>query len=100
MNILELIQQHSLIVRCLPHVVVSHWRLREGETPDLKENQTIVTRDGREYLREEKAVEKGGWWIIQRAAHTGATINFSLKKDYVAPTIEEAMQMFLDSLTD
>ena len=30
-NIIDIIQKHSLTVRCLPHEVVSYWKYKEGD---------------------------------------------------------------------
>lgn len=138
-EIIEIISKHSLTVRCLPHIVVSHWTYREGD-----ENRTfnptngaplkklsVVIQDfdlehfqktpppewmkatpeqryekwkkqypnGKKLLREERTVEKGGWWYVKVTKNTDSTVRFSREYDkFFAPTLPEAIQLFLDTL--
>lgn len=62
----------------------------------LKNNPT----GKRKLLKETRQVKHGGWWYVHQATHTGATIQFGNKYDpneFFAPTLEEALQLFLDS---
>jgi len=46
-----------------------------------------------------KKVDKGGWWYVKQVQNTSSTVRFDRKYDkFFAPTLEEAIQMFLDSL--
>ena len=98
-NPIEIIAENSLTVRCLPHVVVSHWSYREGQK--LKDGETLVVRPdlgGRTFVRTEKTVEHGGWWYVKETKNTGATVQFNRKYDkFFAPTLEEALQLYIDS---
>lgn len=138
-NIIKIIQEHSLTIRCLPHKVVNHWSYKEGDETkkyvDSKGNpsksiRSVVVQDydleyfqktptpkwntdspekrfanwkknfpnGRKLLREERAVEKGGWWYVKETPNTDSTVTFSREYDkFFAPTLEEAIQLFLDS---
>ena len=58
-------------------------------TFDEKSNMWLV--------REEKTPSNAGLWYVQTAKHTGATIIFS-NRSFIAPTIEEAIQLYLNSL--
>lgn len=53
--------------------------------------------NGRKLLMETKQVKHGGWWYVQESKHTGGTIIFT-KHDIFAPTLEEALTMYLNSL--
>lgn len=53
MTEIDIIQKHSLTVRCLPHKVINHWTYREGDENKKyvdsngnpsKTNRTLVTR--------------------------------------------------------
>lgn len=138
-NLIKIIQEHSLTVRCLPHKVVNHWSYTEGDenkkyvntkgepinskrevvvqnfdlehfqktkptkwetrTPEQRfENWKKNFPNGRKLLREERAVEKGGWWYVKETPNTDSTVRFSREYDtFFAPTLEEAIQLFLDS---
>jgi len=94
MNVIDIIEKHSLTVRCLPHVVTSLWAYDPGQT--LKDNQTLITRNGRKFIREERPVEKGGWWYVKETADTRSQVQFSRKYDkFFAPTLEEALTLYL-----
>ena len=115
-QIIQIIAEHSLTVRCLPHVVVSVFNYREGDEErvnkpsyDAKGNirnvrKSIITGYGtypkdRKFFREERDVKKGGWWYVKETPHTGSNVQFSRKYDkFFAPTLEEAIQLFLNSL--
>lgn len=98
-KLLSIIEKHSLTVRCLPHVVVSHWTYKEGQ--EIKKNQEVVTLpkwNNRKFVRDEWVVTKGGWWYVKETANTNSTVRFSRKYDrFFAPTLEEAIQLYLDS---
>lgn len=52
----------------------------------------------RKLLKEEKEVKKGGWWYVKETPDTNSTVTFSRKYDkFLAPTLEEAIKMFMDS---
>lgn len=139
-EIINIISSYSLTVRCLPHVVVSHWTYRDGDenkkyvdskgnpierdlevvkqdfdleyfqkTPPPKySNSTPEQRleqwkklhpNGRKLLKETKKVEKGGWWYVKSTPNTDSIVQFSRKHDeFFAPTLEGAIQLFLNSL--
>lgn len=55
--------------------------------------------NGRKLLKETKIVENGGWWYVKETPNTNSTIKFSRKYDkFFAPTLEKALQLFLDSI--
>lgn len=112
-NIINIIQQHSLTVRCLPHKVVSHWTYREGdeerctkpvydsngEVKNIKRTVVFSESLKRKMLREEREVENGGWWYVKETKNTDSTVRFSRKYDkFFAPTLEEAIKLYLDSI--
>lgn len=141
MDILKIIAENSLTVRCLPHKVVNHWTYREGDeskkyvdakgntieakrtvivqkfdldyfkntppseyhknrTPEQRLKQYLKNNPTgeRKLLREEKKVKNGGWWYVKETPNTDSTVRFSRKHDkFFAPTIEEAIQLYLNS---
>jgi hypothetical protein len=54
--------------------------------------------NGRVFFSKTKTVAKGGWWFVKTTPHTGSRIEFDSKIDFFAPTLEEAIKLFLDSL--
>ena len=109
-SIIDIIQKHSLTVRCLPHKVISHWTYKEGDenikwvdsdgNPTKSKRSVVIREDGRKLLREERDVEKGGWWYVKETKNTSSTVTFSRKYDkFFAPTLEEAIKLYLDSIS-
>lgn len=107
-EIIQIIADHSLTIRCLPHVVITHCTYREGDEKRVwvdsngKESQVIrtvvVNERGIRLLREERIVDKGGWWYVKETKCTDSTIIFNRKHDkFFAPTLSEAIQLYLDS---
>jgi len=102
-DIINIIQKHSLTVRCLPHIVVSRWNYKEGDEKNLKENQTIEysTKYNRKVIREERKANNGGWWYVKETKNISSNVQFSREYDkFFAPTLEEAINLFLKSLVD
>jgi hypothetical protein len=96
-------------------MVVSYWTYREGDEErvkrpsyDSKGNIKNVKRSvvfsesyNRKMIKEERVVEKGGWWYVKETPNTDSTVMFNRKYDkFFAPTLEEAIQLFLDSKVD
>lgn len=109
-QILQIIADNFLCVRRLPFNVVSYWTYKEGDenkkyvdakgTP-IKSTKTVVTReDGKKLLRDERVVEKGGWWYVKPVGNTDSTVTFNRKIDkFFAPTLEESIQLYINSKT-
>lgn len=56
--------------------------------------------NGRKLLKTVRKVEKGGWWYVQPCKHTSSTVTFGNGDgNFVAPTLEEAVSLYLKSLT-
>jgi hypothetical protein len=54
--------------------------------------------NGRKLLKEVRQVEKGGWWYVKEVNDTSSTVRFSREYDnFFAPTLEEAIQLYLNS---
>jgi len=139
-NILEIIQKHSLTVRCLPYEVVSYTTYRDNDENlkyldsngnEIKVIREVVIQDynldyfkkqkptkyssdspekryenwkkafpnGKKLLKTTKKVVNGGWWYVKATPHTDSMVQFSRKYDeFFAPTIEEAIKLYLDSI--
>lgn len=113
-NLIEIIQKHSLTVRCLPYEVISYYSYRkgdeervtkpsydsEGKIRDVKKSVVFSEVWQRKMIKEERNVDRGGWWYVKETKNTNSTVRFSRKHDkFFAPTLEEAIKLYLDSLT-
>lgn len=123
-DIIKIIQENSLTVRCLPYEVVSLVSYKEGD--EEKGKQVIIEHleldyfiknnlnntnpnkrfeqwkqkfpNGRKYVREVKQVEFGGYWYVKETKDTNSTISFNRQTDkFFAPTLQEAIQLYLNS---
>jgi hypothetical protein len=73
----------------------SKWETR---TPEQRyENFKKNFPNGRKILKETKVVEKGGWYIVKQVFNTDSQVHFSFKEDFLAPTLEGAIELFLKS---
>lgn len=106
-ELLQIITEHSLTIRCLPKIVITLWQFRPGDEEKfgvgipLYDNignitRTIVQKGDKKYLQEEKTVEKAGWWYVEHTPHTDSIVRFS-KYSFLAPTLEEAIMLYLKS---
>ena len=115
-ELLELIERHHLAVRCLPLTDISKFRLIGAEdvklcAPIYDESgkltntaKSIIIEKGGRFLREEKPVQMGGWWIVKEANNSMARVDFN-KCDwkpeigaFFAPTLEGAIRLYLDNI--
>ena len=107
-EIIETIAKHFLCVRRLPYIVISHWIYKEGDenkkyvdsegNPSAKKRTVVIREDGKKLLREERVIEKGGWWYVKVVANTDSTVRFDRKYDkFFAPTLEEAITLYLET---
>lgn len=125
MDIIKIIQENSLTVRCLPHKTTSklscpkNYKLQKNEViefwkPDLKyfsKNNRWTNpqkamdkfylnwgKKGRPFIIRTKIVEKGGWWYVKETCNTMSTVRFNRKYDtFFASTLEEALQLYLNN---
>lgn len=106
MDVLSIIQEHSLCVRCIPKTVVSVWRvLPKNLEQQMKINNGVSATKSANFdeksnmwiVREEKTPSNAGMWYIHPAKHNHSTVMFG-KTSFIAPTIEEAIQLYLNSL--
>lgn len=113
-EIINIIQTHSLTVRCLPHKVINHWSYREGDEDrcnqpsydsngnirNVKKSVVFSESLGRKVVREERDIEKGGWWYVKETKNTDSQVHFNRKYDkFFAPSLEEAIELYLKSIT-
>lgn len=55
--------------------------------------------NGRKLIKETKNVKNGGWWYVKETNNTSSMVEFNRKYDkFFAPTLEEAIKLYLDSL--
>lgn len=107
-EIINTISEYSLTVRCLPYKVVNLWTYREGDenkkyvdsngNPSKSTKTLYIREDGKKLLKEERTVERGGWWYVKETPNTNSTVRFNREYDkFFAPTLKEALQLFLNS---
>lgn len=95
-NLIDIIKEYSLTVRCLPYIVKERFRCPPNYKP--KEGEKIVESGEWPLISKEKKVEKGGWWYVKETPNTMSTVRFSRKYDkFFAPTLKEAIDLFLKS---
>jgi hypothetical protein len=92
-------------------VIIQHLDLEYFQKTDVKGKWNAGTPEerfkrwkdanpnGKKILRETKEVEHGGWWYIKPTKNTDSTVVFNRDYDkFFAPTLEEAMNLFLESI--
>ena len=104
MDVLSIIQEHSLCVRCIPKTLVSRWRTLPGDlnramyaVEGVKKSYMFDEKSNMYIVSEEKTPSNAGMWYVHPAKHNHSTVMFS-KTSFIAPTIEEAIQLYLNSL--
>lgn len=69
------------------------------DSPEIRfSNWRKHNPNGRKLLKETKTIEKGGWWYVKPVNNTSSMVRFNREYDeFFAPTLEEAVQLFLNS---
>lgn len=109
LDLIAIIQKHSLTVRCLPHKVITYWTYQEGDEnktcvdsngkPCTIKRSLFIREDGKKLLKRERDVQNGGWWYVKETQNTDSTVRFNRKYDkFFAPTLEEAIKIYLESI--
>lgn len=117
-EILQIIADNFLCVRRLPFEVISHWCYNEGDENKLGgfEGKPVYTESGevknikrevitnfgnwpkdKKFIKEIRTVDKGGWWYVKEVKNTSSLIEFNRRDAFFAPTLEEAVQLYLNS---
>lgn len=123
-EIIQIIAENSLTVRCLPLEVKEAYSFKQEEfdkggyelkiwCPDLEyfENSQFLGNaksryeafykrfpKGRKFMVRTRYPEKGGWWYVKEKPDTSSTVCFNRKHDkFFAPSLEEAVQLYLNS---
>lgn len=92
MDILATIIKHNLSVRRIPDKI--------RETFDIayfKEGDEITHYKGRKFCSRYKIPTHAGWFLCKPVNNTYSGVDWSFKKDNLAPSLEESIQLFLDS---
>lgn len=87
------IKRHGLAIRQIPLEVHSTYDMRH-----FREGMERVKIGEREMARETRVPEHAGWWLCQKIRHTRATVQWSIKDDNLAPTLDESVAKFLEGL--
>ena len=98
MNTLEIIKEHGLLIRQIPKSVTGCIELRHYE--ENNPNHEIIRPEGfnRDMVKTTKYPEKGGYWMCKEFRSTSSRVEWSYKKDFLAPTLEKSIQLYLDSI--
>lgn len=54
--------------------------------------------EGRTLIVETKVPKNAGYWMCKQVKHTSSTVRWNTKKDNLAPTLEESINLFLKNL--
>ena len=108
-KILETIEKHYLSVRRIPLQKTSVY---EGHHLDRYPNAEVFTRIVRrrntqhkwesvekEFIRVVSTPKNAGFWMVQSLSNTtNSRVTWSSKDHYLAPTLGESVQAFLDGI--
>ena len=98
MNTIEAIITHGLAIRQIPEIVYSLYYVHPRLTTPPGAEILVNPSNGREMYRTARIPSNAGYWMCQKCTDTSATMNWNLKKHHLAKTLEESVQMYLDSL--
>lgn len=137
-NILKIIQENSLTIRCLPEQVISYLTYREGDENRIyvdgdgnciEDKREVVVQEhdleyfqkqkpskwctdspevrfrnwkknfpnGRKILKVTKKIKRAGWWFVKETKNTDSSVQFNQRYDFFAPTLDEAINLYLNS---
>jgi len=88
-NTLALIIEHGLTVRQIPTCVVNRWGMRPNHV--LKDNETIVTMNGRQFIETRRIPTNAGRWMAKRCEHSDTQVHWNINIDNLSDTLDEAV---------
>lgn len=92
-NLSQIIEEHNLSIRRLPDKVISRYDIRH-----FKEGDEVVEINGRKFAKRTTIPEHAGWYLVKQINNTMTTVHWSFKTDFLAKTLEESIELFLESL--
>lgn len=95
MNTLDLIKKYGLSIRQVPTEVVSIHNPHNG----IQEDDEEIFWNNRKMLRRTKTPQHAGYWMCQVVANTDSRVQWSYQTCNLAPTLEESVAKFVESLS-
>ena len=102
-EILKIIHDHDLMVRKIPKFNEESWILSDpNKIRDGYILKTETLKNGRiRYIQYRKTQnEYADYYMVKKSKGTGSMISWSLKTDHLAPTLEESINKYLESIKD
>jgi hypothetical protein len=94
---LNLIVSHGLMVRQIPLEVISHWGF--GTDGPILKDAEIVEVDGRRFMKTIDIPANAGQWMAKPCRHQGTSVSWSLNKDCLSDTLQEAVSKAILKIT-
>lgn len=97
MDILEIIDKYNLSIRKFPSSVTEVNEIQHKKEGD---EEFTITKEGAEkrYCRREKIPTHAGWYMCKQLNDTYSMVRWDIKKDHLAPTLEESINLFLKEI--
>jgi hypothetical protein len=90
-NILEVIDEYGLAIRRLPRLVIGTYEMRYYQEGD----EVVRAKNGRCYTRRITVPKNAGMYMVKEVNNTSSTVSWDTKKDNLAKTLEESVELFL-----
>lgn len=99
MDTLSAIKHYGLHIRKMPEIKVSVYSASSFDRfKAAGESVEMIKWNGRDMCRVTHVPDHAGWWMCKRDNSTSSRIEWSIKTDNAAPTLEESVSLFLKSI--
>lgn len=90
----EIVESKPLI-----HINYDVFKQNKAGNPNYKfydETKTVT----RLWCRRYRIPNNAGYWMCKQVANTDSMVRWSIEKDHLAPTLEESVKKFIDSIPE
>lgn len=94
MDALSIIKEYGLSVRQIPEMTVSRYEMRH-----FKEGDEIINVKGKDYCLRYRKPLNPGYWMCKQVQTTDSTVNWNIKTDNLAPSLELSVKLFIEGLS-
>lgn len=85
----EILKIEGIVIRLIPKITINYW-LTYNEPRKLKDNEQLVTIDGRQCIKEKKFNSLGGKYLVIKEKDQGNIIRYCKATCGIGDTIIDA----------
>lgn len=94
-DLIKLIEKYNLAIRRIPDKIINLYDMRHYKDGDELYLSDIT---GKQYVQRVRIPKYAGWYLVKEVNSTGSIVKWDIKKDNLAETLEESINLFISKL--